>query len=167
MRRIFFPLFSILFLALFVYILLPSPSFPLPPQDALQSKEPADSETPLRRAYFTNLTREEAMKHYLNQFNWGLRLNYPPEESAILIRDQTKSTFLEEIVHPLRESIYINGYEPKEPQNAINIAGLSWRQKIIVRYVPSNVLVRITTVLLTSVCIFILGREWLSFFKND
>jgi len=161
MKKILYFLTSLIFIALLVYVLLPSPAFPNPLPDALQSKEPADSETPLRRAYFTNFTRGEVMAHYKKEFKWGLTLNYPPEESRTLIRDQTRSTFLEEIVHPLRESIYINGFEPKEEKDAINIAGLPWRQKIIVRYVPSSVYVRIIVVVLSFACSILLIKEWL------
>lgn len=161
MKKILLFLVSLFFLGLLVYVVPPSPEFPAPPTDALQSKEPADSETPLRRAYFTNLTREEVMAHYQKEFKWGLTLNYPPEESKTLIRDQTRSTFLEEIVHPLRESIYINGFEPKDEKDAINIEGLPWRQKIIVRYVPSNVLTRVLVIALSFIGAVILPKEWL------
>ena len=151
-------LFSAIFL---LYLGLPSPSFPLPPSDARISNEPADTENPLRRAYFTNFTREEVMAHYKKEFRWGLTLNYPPEESRTLIRDQTRSTFLEEIVHPLREGIYINGFEPKDEKDAINIEGLPWRQKIIVRYVPSTIFVRLVVVALSYIGSVILIKEWL------
>jgi len=154
----FFPL-------LFIYTLLPNPKFPNPPSDALQSKEPGDSENlSIRRAYFTNFTREEVMKHYQNEFK-GFRLNYPPEEAATIIRDQTRSTFLEEIVHPFRESFYVNGFEPKDAKDAIEIVGLPWRQKITVRYVPSNIFLRGFVVILTGfVSLFLLG-VWLK--KHD
>lgn len=160
MRKIFFALISTFFLGLLVYVIPASPEFPSPPADALQSKEPADSETPLRRAYFTNFTREDVMAHYKKEFKWGIRLNYPPEESRTLIRDQTRSTFLEEIVHPLRESVYINGFEPKDAKDAINIEGLPWRQKIIIRYVPSNVLVRVLVITLSFSSAVLLIKEW-------
>ena len=161
MKKVLLFLISLFFLALFGYVVLPEPGFPAPPADALQSKEPADSESPLRRAYFTNFTREEVMSHYKKEFKWGLNLNYPPEESRTIIRDQTRSTFLEEIVHPLRESVFINGFEPKVEKDAINIEGLSWRQKIIVKLVPSNIFVRIAVVILSYVGSVILIKEWL------
>lgn len=155
------------------YLLLPTPSYPVPPADALQSKEPADTETPLRRAYFTNLTRQEVLEHHLRQFksSYGInlptyRLNYPPEESATLIRDQTRSTFLEEIVHPFRESLYVNGFEPKEAKDAIEIEGKPWRQKIIVRYVPSHLLVRAVIAVSTLALLLILIKEYLYAFKD-
>jgi len=165
-------LLSLLFL---FYLVLPNPSFPLPPKDALQSKEPADTETPLRRAYFTNLTREEVMIHYKKQLDKSVfaniflptyRLNYPPEESQAIIRDQTRSTFLEEIVHPFRESVYVNGFEPKDPKDAIFIAERPWRQKIIIKYVPSNPYVRLGVAGATLVVIWFLLKEWFFTIKN-
>ena len=161
MKKVLLFLISLFFLALLGYVVLPEPRFPAPPEDALRSKEPADSETPFRRAYFTNFTREEVMAHYKREFKWGLNLNYPPEESRTLIRDQTRSTFLEEIVHPLSESVFINGFEPKEDKDAINIEGLPWRQKIIVKLVPSNIFVRVAVVILSYVGSVILIKEWL------
>ena len=167
-----FILFSIILL---VYLSLPNPEFPTPPSDALQSDEPGDTETPLRRAYFTNLTRDEVMQHYKNEFKgssfFGIylptyRLNYPPEEAQTIIRDQTRSTFLEEIVHPFRESVFINGFEPKDPKDAIEIKGRPWRQKIIVRYVPSNIWLRLVlgiSALLATVVVF---KEYLAFFRK-
>ncbi len=160
-------LFSVIFL---VYLILPNPEFPTSLPDALQSREPADTETNMRRAYFTNLNREEVMTHYKKEFQVGLAmsflvptysLNYPPEESISLIRDQTRSTFLEEIVHPFRESIYVNGFEPKEDKDRIFIEEQEWRQKIIVRYVPSNVWIRTIVGLLAFLLASILLKEWI------
>lgn len=165
--RVIYILFA---LASTFYLLLPSPKFPDPPSDALQSDEPADTETPLRRAYFTNLTREEVIKHYRNQFMKSsfagipmpaLRLNYPPEEAQTKIRDQTRSTFLEEIVHPFRESFYINGFEPKNEKDTIIIKKRPWRQKIIVRYIPSSAIVRVSLMLVAFLASSLLVKEWL------
>lgn len=140
----------LVFCVLFIYYLaVPINSFPVPPSDSLQSDEPADTETPLRRAYFTNYTRQEIMDHYSQAFGGGLRLNYPPEESSTIIRDQTRSTYLEEIVHPFKESIYINGFEPKSAKDAIIIKELPFRQKVIVRHVESRPAVRIAVGVLT------------------
>ncbi len=159
-------IFSLIFL---LYLLLPNPNFPEASRDALQSNEPADTETPLRRAYFTNYSREEVVKHYLEQFSKNsfknlplitYRLNYPPEEAQSIIRDQTRSTFLEEIVHPFRESLYINGFEPKDEKDAIFIAGKFWRQKIIVRYVPSNLWLRFSIGVISLFLFSLILREW-------
>lgn len=152
MRFVSKTLFILLSFVLVIYVLLPNPDFPEPLPDALQSDEPADVETPLRRGYFTNLSREGVITHYQNQVNHSkffnypmptLRLNYPPEEAQTLIRDQARATFLEELAHPLRESLFINGFEPKEAKDAIVVNDKKWRQKIIVKYVPSNNIVRL------------------------
>lgn len=161
-KKFFTILFVLFSISLLIYISLPNPDFPTSIPDALQSKEPADTETPLRRAYFTNATRAEVMSHYAKEFKWGYWLNYPPEESGTLIRDQTRSTFLQEIVHPLRESIYVNGFEPKadDTKNQININGKHYKQKIIIRYVPSNFINRFVLLVLILVSIILLVREY-------
>jgi hypothetical protein len=154
----------LIFSALFVYTLIPSPQFPEPMSGFFQSGEPGDVETPLRRGYYTNATRQEVMDHYMNEFK-GYSLNYPPEEAETIIRDQTKSTFLEEIVHPLRESVYINGFEPNTPEYAIVINGTAWRQKITIKYIPSRVYVRSFIVLLTGMVSLLLLEVWMK--KHD
>ena len=146
--KIVYLLFSLFFLW---YLLLPNLDFPRPLPDSLQSNEPGDMETPFRRAYYTNYSREEVMAHYMSKqenltiFNSVFpirRLNYPPEEAQTLIRDQTRSTFLEEIVFPFRESVYINGFEPSHPKDVIFIDGKNWKQKVTVKLIPSNVIIR-------------------------
>jgi hypothetical protein len=160
--KIIFFLISVL---LFVYILPKSPEFPKELPNSVQSFEPADVEDPFRRGYYTNLTREEIIAYYIQEFNksrslYTLRLNYPPEEAQTIIRDQTKSTFLEELVHPLRESLYINGFESEGTIYEFKINEVIWQQKVIVRYVPSSIFIRIVVSMLTLVSIYILVREY-------
>lgn len=159
-------LFSAVFLA---YLLLPNPEFPVPPPNSLQSSEPADTESTLRRAYFTDYSREETMNWYKSQMDKSafynitlptFRLNYPPEDSATIIRDQTRSTFLEEIVHPFRESLYINGFEPKNDKDAVIIEGRLFRQKIIVKQVSSAVPVRIAVFVGIVISLIVLFTGW-------
>lgn len=140
----------------FVYLLKPAPfkDFPAPPPGAKQSMEDADTETPLRRAYFTNYTRQQVIAHYKNQFRMKdltLELNYPPEDAQTLIRDQTRSYYLEELVHPFRESLYINGFVPQKPQDDIWYKGVHYEEKITIKYVPSSLIVRILFASLTLV----------------
>lgn len=147
---------------LLLYISFPNLSFPKPLSDSVQSGEMADTETPYRRAYFTNFSREEVISHYQREFSKigfgiqlpSLRLNYPPEDSQILIRDQTRSTFLEEIVHPFRESLFVNGFKPKFAKDDISYKGVHYEQKITVKYVPSSPYIR----LLVFVGILIMGK---------
>ncbi len=171
MKAIVKILFTICSLIFIFYLFLPNPDFPDPPPDALQSNEPADTETSLRRAYFTNYNRQEVLAHYQKQLTKSnflgfllptYRLNYPPEEAQTLIRDQTRSTFLEEIVHPLRESFFVNGFEPKDPKDAILIEEKNWRQKITVRLVPSNTLARLAVSLAALFIIYLISNQYLS-----
>lgn len=155
----------VFFLLLLIYVYPPSPEFPKPPEGSVQSNEPADVESSLRRGYYTNLNREEVISHYQQEFNKGFtvytpRLNYPPEDAPLLIRDQTKSTFLEELAHPLRESIYINGFEPKSEEYAQYFNGVRYNQKIIVRYVPSSSWIRVGVLVLTFIAAFVLMKEY-------
>jgi hypothetical protein len=171
MKRILLLIYILFSITLLFYVALPNFDFPKPPSDSVQSNEPADTETPVRRAYFTNFTRAEVLTWYESQLknssfqNLPLPtylLNYPPENSGTIIRDQTKSTFLQEIVHPFRETVFINGYEPKpnDDTNRIVINGVHWRQKIIIRYIPTNTLLRLVISGITIICIPIL---WLAF----
>jgi hypothetical protein len=171
-KRLLAFIFLVFSFLLLIYILPKSPEFPKPPENSVQSKEPADTESPLRRAYFTNLNRVEVISHYQKEFNDGFnvyspRLNYPPEESATIIRDQTRSTYLEEIAHPFRESIYINGFEPKSEKDTILIDSVRWNQKIIIRYVPSPVWVRVVVLLLSSLSGYFLVLEFINAKKRN
>lgn len=165
----------ILSLLLLFYVALPAPAFPKEIPGSVQSQEPGDSEElAIRRAYFTDYTRQEALDYYQSEFAKSpflgiplptYRLNYPPEDSQTLVRDQTRSTFLEEIVHPLRESFFVNGFEPKVAKDEIWYKGVHYRQKITVRYYPSNVFVRIFVALGSIALITILLKETVRTFK--
>lgn len=178
-KKLLVILFTIYCLVGVLYLALPEFSFPKPPPDSLRSQEPADLESPLRQGYFTNLSRAEVLVWYKDQFNhvkvfgYSLKLptpllNYPPEEAQTLIRDQTSSTFLQEYVHPFRESMYINGFEPKTTNNepAFLVEGKSYKQKIIVRLVPSNVFIREFLFVLSAFGIFILYNAFRIVFKE-
>lgn len=152
--------FTAITIVLFGYLLLPNLAFPEPPPDSVQSLEEADIETPLRRAYLTNFTREEVLEHYQRQIPWpAYRLNYPPEEAFVLIRDQARSTFLQEIVHPFRASLFVNGFEPKDPKDDVWYKGVDYRQKITVRYVPSSAWERIPIMVLTLLGLYLVSKE--------
>ena len=81
-----------------------------------------------------------------------LELNYPPEYAFTVIKDQTQSTYLEELTYPFRGSLYINGLEPfientQEPRfDGATLFGQSgglYQTKVILRYYPSSIIFRI------------------------
>ena len=162
--KIVFVIFGIVLLT---YLIWSAPHFPDTLWDYVSSTEPADRETPLRRGYFTNLTREQLMSHYAKEFGWGERLNYPPEEAQTIIRDQTKATFLEEIVHPMRESIFVAGNEIEPGKGSFIADGKEFKLKVIVRYMSSNVFTRVLIGLSTLGLIWILGSEWVKTVKTS
>jgi hypothetical protein len=163
---------SIFFL---IYLFLPNPSFPEPTSESLQSNEPADVETNLRRGFYTDLSRSQVLGHYQHEFSRSTfldiplptyRLNYPPEEAQTLIRDQARSTFLEEIVHPFRESLFVNGFKPKEAKDVIVVDGKKWDEKIIIRFVPSNRIVRLLIGGFSLILFYVLILQWNSAVAN-
>ena len=139
------------------YLLLPNPVYP-DVSSATRSNEPGDTwQNPDQKAFFTNKTRQEVLQEMQNSFSLAsipsFRLNYRPEESGQFIREQIDSYYLEEIVHPLRESLFVNGWEPQnspywrsvEPDKrpAIQIDGVFYRSKIILKPVYSSPISRI------------------------
>lgn len=155
-------LFLIFLVSSIYYLVLSSPKFPDPPPNSIQSNEPADTETIYRRAYYTNFTRPEIMDYYDRAFRGPIqyRLNLPPEDAYSVIRDQTRSSFLEQIVHPGRESLYINAFVPTKPTEQININGVHYLNKVTVRYLPSHPISRLTVLTLSVLLLFWLKKEY-------
>jgi len=120
-------LISLVYLLGLIYLLLPTGSLP-DLHHSVRSDEEGDTwQNPDQKGFYTSLTRGEVIKDIdsqktLSMFGYqihGYRLNYPPEDVFTLVRDQLKSNYLEEIVFPMRESVFINGWEPKKsPANA-------------------------------------------------
>lgn len=159
---------KVIFLAILVssiyYLVLPSPKFPDAPPGSLQSNEPADTESIYRLGYYTNLSRPELMDYYDSQFRAQIPIQYrlilPPEDSFTVIRDQTKSSYLEQIVHPLRETLYINAFVPIKPTEQININGVHYLNKVTIRYLPSHPISRLTALAMSSLLVFWLIKEY-------
>ena len=158
MRRIFI-IFSIL---LFIYMVWPGPKeisqfTALPASD--KSKLEGDTiQIPNVSAYFSDNFREFAVPFYLKEYSRltklpfpPIKLNHPPEFSWLVIKKHTDSTYLEELVYPLRDSLFVNGFEPfTEDGQArwwgaakFDVDGHSWYTKTTLRFYPSNLWVRI------------------------
>jgi len=108
------------------YLLLPPPSEIPPLPNSLRSTEPGDTvQIKGVSAYYTDLSRKEIVDFYFKNFSKSsflgiplitYKLNHPPERIREVLRPTQFSTYVEEIVHPLRGSLYINGYEwEKDP----------------------------------------------------
>jgi hypothetical protein len=150
-KTVKFLFLAVIPLCLFVYLIIPEPVFPAQIPGSLKSVEPADTENTLRQGFYTDLSRQEIIAYFRDHFTTStlaqipiatLRFNYPPEESATIIKEQTKSTFLEELAHPGRESLYINGFVAAKDSERMFFGDREYKTKVIIRYIPSNPLVR-------------------------
>lgn len=149
-------------LLLLIYMLWPGSSGisdikPLP--DSAKSTLAGDTvQIPNVSAYFSNLYRNFVIPFYFKNY-WQsshlpfppIRLNHPPEYSWVVIKKPTDSTYLEEFVYPLRDSLYVNGLEMLNPDGSrifygaplLEEDGRFWLTKITLRLYTSNIVVRI------------------------
>ncbi len=99
-----------------------------------------------------------------------LRLNHPPEYSWNVIKKHTDSTYLEEYVYPLRDSLYVNGFEPFNEDGSPRFWGSTklnegkdlWYTKTTLRFFPSSLAIRLLVWLGISasvVFLYKLGRK--------
>ena len=177
MGRYFNILYIFISIIFLIYLALPNIEFPKKSDYSLQSTEPADVESPYRRGYYNNETRDEVILFYRNEFDKikvfnftfnlpSIRLNYPPEDAQDLIRDQTRSTYLEEVVHPFRESLYINGFEPSKDSDAIIVNGNTYKQKLIVKLVSSSIFSRIIIGSFSIIIFYLNILMWVIFIRK-
>lgn len=153
---------AVVYLLGIVYLVLPEPVIPNLP-GALKSIEPGDTNQMSGVwAYYTNLSRRETVDFYKEAFSRSsflkiplptYILNHPPEYARETIRATQQSNFYEEIVHPLRESLFVNGWIPKEdkvylakslkPITDFIVDGQSYPAKITLYHVRSPIWARI------------------------
>lgn len=158
MKKIFYS-FSVL---LFIYMLWPGPSkisdFMALPNGSKSNLEGDTIQIPNVAAYFSDTFREIVVPFYSANYQrktflpFGpLRLNRPPEYSWTVIKKHTDSTYLEELVYPLRDSLYVNGFEPFYPDGTpkfwgstkFDVSGQNFYTKTTLRFYPSKVITRI------------------------
>lgn len=127
--------------------------------------------------YFSNNYRKFVTDYYSKNYQkktWlpfpPLRLNHPPEFSWNVIKKHTDGTYLEEFVYPLRDSLYVNGFEPFYENKTskywgatkFNENGNTWYTKTTLRFYPSSIITRLIVWLgiVTSILLqYRLGRK--------
>lgn len=166
---------------LLIYLLWPGPSKisdfePLP--NSLKSTLSGDTtEIPNVTGYFSNNYRNFIIPFYIKKYQRNsnfpfppLRLNHPPEYSWTVIKKHTDSTYLEELVYPLRDSLYINGIEPFYEDGTPKFWGSTqfdqggnfWYTKATLRFYPSSIPIRLIVWLglsLSILFLFKLGKK--------
>ena len=162
MKRILVILVFLIYFVGLGYLVLPEPVIPnLEP--AFKSTEPGDTtQIPGVWAYYTNLSRQESVDFYKKAFSRSsfkgiplptYILNHPPEYARETFRATQQANFYEELVHPLRESLFISGWIPKEdkvylaksqkPITDFIVEGNRYTAKITLYHLPSPVWARI------------------------
>ncbi|MGI5826797.1 MAG: hypothetical protein ACOX50_05300 [Patescibacteria group bacterium] len=168
-------IFGLLLLVGTLYLLLPAPKdFPALP-GSVKSTEPGDTvQIANVSAYYTDMPREQAVKFYYDYFSRSpflniplptYKLNHPPERIREVLRATQQSSFCEEIVHPLRESVFVNGFEwnndpftkPSERvKNILIVNGKTYQFKITLYYQESRVWQRLLIYYLTLAAAYLL-----------
>lgn len=158
MKKIYF-FFCVIFL---IYLVWPGSAkisdFNALPSSTKSKLEGDTIQIPNVSAYFSNNFRGFVVPFYLANYQKlshfpfpPLRLNHPPEYSWKVIKVNTDSTYLEELVYPLRDSLYVNGYEPFYEDGSSKFWGSvkfetdqkEWFTKTTLRFYPSGLIVRL------------------------
>lgn len=176
-KRVFIA-FSVLLL---IYMLWPGPGkisdfSPLPFSD--KSNLSGDTvQIPNVVGYFSDNYRADVMPFFVGDYQRRsyfpfppLRLNHPPEYSWIVIKKHTDNTYLEELIYPLRDSLFIAGLESFYPDGnpkfwgsqKLDFMGHDWYTKATLRFYPSYAVVRILVwlgIILSIYCLVRLGKK--------
>ncbi len=156
---------AVIFVLGLIYILIPDIKsvyfFPPLPDHVLRSTESGDTiQIPNVEAFYSDDRRAFATKFYKSRFDTlkvlgitipSIRINRPPEEAFQYIRDQQYSTYLEEYTYPLRESLFVNGFEPVDDNGNLRpnltastlINGYYYQSKVTLRLYPTKVYNRV------------------------
>lgn len=144
-----------------LYLIVPAPK--LPPSDlseAFKSDEPGDTwQLKDVSAYYTNKERKDVISYYQDYFSQIslfpiVRLNHPPEFGREVFIDTKQTYYLEELIFPMKQSLFINGYEwendvftpvASRKQYILEADGKVWKSKVSLKWFSSHVFVRLVT----------------------
>ena len=179
--KILYFILSILFL---VYLFIPGSrsisDIPNLPNSERSNLSGDTTEIPEIKAFFSNNYRDFVMAFYKNEFYklsrlpfLPFKLNYPPEYAYTAIKDQTRSTYLEVLYYPFRDSLFINGYEPFDIEGKPRFEGAtkfvqddSYLTKVTLRYYPSSYSSRLLVWILINLSIYLLYKITPKVFRN-
>lgn len=167
------------------YLILPaSRNFPYLP-NSVKSIEPGDTvQIANVSAYYTDTPRAEVVDFYFRYFSkspflgiplLSYKLNHPPERIREILRDTQQTTYVEEIVHPFRESIFISGFEwNNDPftapigrvKNILIVDGTTYQFKVTLYYQESKLCWRLLIFYLALLAIYFLFRIYISLFQK-
>ncbi len=174
--------FTLLSVLLLIYMLWPGSSKisdfnPLPSSDKSTLAGDNIEQVPNVAGYFSDNYRKFVVEYYQKNYQHNsylpfppMRLNHPPEYSWNVIKKHTDSTYLEELIYPLRDSLFVNGFEPFYEDGTpkfwgsakLNEGANLWYTKTTLRYYPSGGVVKVIVWfgIITSIFfLFKLGRR--------
>jgi len=144
-----------------VYLVLPGPVIPVLP-NSFRSTEPGDTwQFPGIWGYYTDLPRQEVVNFFRQAYGkswlWGLplpviKLNHPVEYCQEKVRDTQWFSYCEELVNPLKESLFIGGFTPTEDDFyqrrvktpiELKVEGKVYKTKVLLKHVESPIWARI------------------------
>lgn len=170
MKKLFslkFIILSILNIFALYYLFFPIPSVP----DLLaeyKSTEPGDTvQISNVKAFYTNMSRQDIIDYYLQNYAtkhfFYIKINHPPERSKQIFRDTMQSYYLEEIIFPFKQSLYINGFEwendvftkpEKRIKNQLLVGETVYKSKLTLRYFPTTIASRLVVLVLLDIFYF-------------
>ncbi len=164
-----------------IYLILPMPK--LPPTESLpeayKSDEPGDTWQLINvSAYYTNKERADAIPFYQNYFSSSsslpmIRLNHPPEYAKEVFIDTKQTYYLEELIYPMRQSLFINGYEwendvftpvASRKQFILEAGGKVWKSKVSLKWFSSNLFTRLIVFWFSWTVLLITLNLWVNEF---
>ena len=151
-KKVFSFLLAVGWFLFFFYLLLPEPQVFSFPAGSFYSQEKKIKNCSFSFFFYTDLNRQEVVRFYRQNFSsspffrlplFTYRLSHPPEKVKEILGEKEKASYVEEVVHPLKSSLFILGYEwekdPFVPQkkrvkNKIVIKGRTFKSKVTLCY---------------------------------
>lgn len=165
-KKILISFFVVFNFCSILYLISPTPKLSDLP-NSVKSDEPGDTvQISNVSAYYTNLTRTEVMNFYKANYNglFRINLNHPPEKAKEIIKDTIQSYYLEELILPYKESLYINGFEwendvftkpAQRIKNKLIFNKKEYKAKITIRIFPSSIPKRLISFFFTEFVIIV------------
>lgn len=160
-KKVFLTILIIFNILAVVYLVSPVPTLP-DLENSVKSDLPGDTiQIANVSGYFTNLSRPDVINFYKKNYSsfFRINLNHPPEKAKEVIVDTIQSYYLEELVLPFKESLYINGFEwekdvftkpEKRMKNKIFYQDQQYSSKITIRRFPVSIFNRLFTFFITE-----------------
>lgn len=149
-------------------------AYPLPKlsnlTNSIKSTEPGDTiQLKNVEAYYNDLERKDVIDFYIKNYQskhpFAFKLNHPPEKAKTIIKDTIQTYYLEEIVIPFKQSLFINGFnwtkdvftaESDRLQNKMIVGGVNYTTKVTLKTFTTSSLALsyIVIVFIQATCIF-------------